>query len=437
LATSAWTEGQVRIWDTASGKEMQRIPAHNSDSSINCMTWSGDGKVLATWSRKERLIRLWNADTGKQMRELSISADEVETLVFSPDSKVLAAKGNDFPRRWDTNLILLWDVDTGRLLHSLDMRNDRPPSSSNNPSLPVFSPDGRTLAVGCQKADASIYLWELATGRLRLKLNHGEDVTHLAFSPDGRLLAAANNNIAYRNYALRPESFGHTVPQPHVHLWDLAAGTEIQVLKGHQGAISSLAFSPDGKLLATGSDDTTVLLWDATRFKTKQLVEVQLRPEQLESLWTDLGDADAVKAYHAIRTLAAAPKTSLVFLKRHLKPIAPEDATQLARLIADLDSDQFTVREKAMQQLEKLGDRAAAELHKALARNPPLEVRRRIEQLLEKQNGADHLRMVRALETLENIGTAEARDLCAALAEGVADAPLTREARATLWRMTR
>jgi hypothetical protein len=127
----------------------------------------------------------------------------------------------------------------------------------------------------------------------------------------------------------------------------------------------------------------------------------------------------------------------VAFLKRHLKPVAPVEAKKIARLIADLDSDQFAVREKAMQQLGKLGDRAATELHKALAGNPPLEVRRRIEQLLEKQNGADHIRMVRAVETLENIGTAVARDLCAKLADGVADAPLTREARATLRRMTR
>ena len=317
------------------------------------------------------------------------------------------------------------------------MRNDRPPSSSNNPSLPVFSPDGRTLAVGGQKADASIYVWELATGRLWLKLNHGEDVTHLAFSPDGRLLAAANNNIAYRNYALRPESFGLTAPLPQVHLWDLAAEKEVHVLKGHQGPIGSLAFSPDGKLLATGSDDTTVLLWDATRFKTNHPAEVQLRPEQLESLWADLGGEDAIKAYHAIRTLAAAPKSSVAFLKRHLKPVAPVDAKQIARLLADLDSEQFAVREKAMQQLEKLGDRAATELRKALAGNPPLEVRRRIEQLLEKQNGPEHIRMVRALETLERIGTAEARRLCAALAQGVGDAPLTREARATLKRLSK
>jgi predicted transcriptional regulator len=90
-----------------------------------------------------------------------------------------------------------------------------------------------------------------------------------------------------------------------------------------------------------------------------------------------------------------------------------------------------------MQQLEKLGDRATTELHKALACKPSPEMKRRIEQLLERQSSTDHIRMVRALETLENIGTAEARDLCAALADGVADAPLTREARATLRRMTR
>jgi hypothetical protein len=277
----------------------------------------------------------------------------------------------------------------------------------------------------------------MASGRLRSTLNHGEDVACLAFSPDGKLLAAANHYNAFRNSTPGPESLDLKLPQPHVHLWDLTAGKEIQTLKGHKGPISALAFSPDGKLLATGSYDTTILLWDAVRFKTNRPAEAQPRPEQMEALWADLGGEDAAKAYRAIRALAAAPKSSVAFLKRHLKPVAPVDAKQVACLLADLDSEQFAVREKAMQQLEKLGDRAATELHRALAGNPTLEVRRRIEQLLEKQNGPDNIRMVRALEILETIGTAEARDFCARLADGVADAPLTREARATLRRMAR
>src|SRR5262249_20624637 len=147
--------------------------------------------------------------------------------------------------------------------------------------------------------------------------------------------------------------------RPRVRLWDMAAEKELPPLEGHQGAVTSLSFPPDGKLLATGSNDTTVLLWDATRFQTNPPAEVQLRPEQMQSLSADLGGPDAVQAYRAVRTLAAAPRSSVAFLKQHLRPVAPADAKQVARLLADLDSDQFAVRDKAMQELEKLGDSAA------------------------------------------------------------------------------
>jgi WD40 repeat protein len=435
LATAACTDSQVRIWEVVGGKELRRIPSDKGVNSINRMAWSGDGKVLATWSRKDRLLRLWNLDTGKQLREWSAGI-RVESLAFSPDSKILAAFGEEQQLPQFAH-ILLWAIDTGRPLRSLKVPVEPPYLSSDDTARIAFSPDGRTLVAGTRNAEASIYAWETASGRLRFTLKHGEDVACLAFSPDGKLLAAVNNINVYRHYLEGPESLGLKVLLPRVHLWDLVAEKEIQVLKSDRGAVCTLAFSPDGKLLATGSNDTTVLLWDATRFRTNRPTEVRLSSEQLEAVWTDLAGADAVKAYRAIRTLAAAPKSSVAFLKQHLRPVAPADAKQVARLLAELDSEQFAVRDKAMQQLEKLGDSAATELHNALAAKPTLEVRRRIEQLLEKEKGVEHIRMVRALESLERMGTAEVRDLCAKLADGVPDAPLTQEARGTLRRMTR
>jgi WD40 repeat protein len=439
LASAAWSDAQVRIWQTDGGKEVRRIPSKENDKRILRMTWSGNGKVLATWAwdQKDSRIHLWDPDTGKHLRELNVSGNRVDSLVFSPDGRILAVLAMKKLGVTGPNHVLLWEVNTGQLLRSLELPADPPYLSSDARTRLAFSPDGRTLAAGGQRAEASIYGWELASGRLRFTLKHGEDVACLAYSPDGKFLAAANNYNAYRNYGPGAESLGVKTPLPHVHLWDLVVGRETQVLQGHQGPISTLAFSPDGKLLATGSYDTTVLLWDATHFKNTPSTDVQLRPEQLQSLWADLGGADAVKAYRAIRTMASAPKASIVFLKQHLRPVAPPDPKLVARLIADLDSAQFADRDKAMQGLEKLGESAATELRKTLESKPTLEVKRRIEQLLEKQDDVEHLRMVRALETLERIGTPEARELCARLADGVPDARLTREARATLKRMAR
>jgi WD40 repeat protein len=439
LASAAWTDAQVRIWQTDSGKEVRRIPSKENDKRILRMAWSGDGKVLATWAwdPKDSRIHMWDPDAGKHLRELNVGGNRVDSLVFSPDSRILAVLAMKKLGVTGPDHVLLWEVNTGHLLRSLELPAEPPYLNSDARTRLAFSPDGRTLVAGGQRAEASIYGWELTTGGLRFRLKHGEDVACLAYSPDSRFLAAANAYNGFRNNTLGIEHFGLRPPLPHVHLWDLAAEKEIQILKGHRGPISTLAFSPDGKLLASGSYDTTVLLWDTTRFKTKSPAEVQLRPEHLESLWAELGGADAAKAYRAIRILAASPKASVAFVNQRLHAVAPADAKLVARLIADLDSDQFVVRDKAMQELEKLGDRAATELRKALDRNPPLEVKRRIEQLLDKQDSAEHIRVVRALETLERIGTSEARELCVRLADGVPDAAMTREARATLKRMTR
>lgn len=432
LASACLLDSDVRIWEVSSGKELRRIKAVKDSAFFICMAWSGDGKMLATRNRADGLVHLWDADTSKELRQLHGGDTEINWLAFSPDGKILAAAGGVFGRG---NKLLLWATDSGRLLHSLDA-----PDDLHDFHRAVFSLDGRTLAAGGRYGgSSSIYLWEVISGRRRLTLKHGEDVTSLAFSPDGKLLAAANNKTG-SHITANGRSGIQDVGKwecPRVRLWDVATEKELPPFKGHQGSITSISFSPDGKLLATGSNDTTVLLWDATRLKTNGPASEKLSPEQIESLWADLAGTDAAKAYRAIRTLAADPKQSVASLKRRLKPVAAADAKQVARLLADLDSERFTVRDKAMRELEKLGESAAAELHKALANKPSLEVKRRIEQLLEKQNGPETLRTVRALETLERIGTHAARELCATLAAGAAEAWLTREARATLRRLTR
>lgn len=432
VASAGMFDPVVRIWETNRGKQARQIktPA----MFITCLAWSGDGKTLATWSRVDRRVHLWDAISGKEQLSLGPIEEWVNSVLFSPDGRTLAvgvagssalaggrAQGNEN--------VLLWTADSGKLLRRL--------KASAGVNCLAISPDGRTLAGAGM--DRSLRLWEIVSGQVLQTLQSKDEIMSLAFSPDGRMLATAKNRTATRLSSDGTTGVAETgKPEPpRLHLWDLEAQKEFPPLEGHQGSITSLAFSPDGKLLATGSNDTTVLLWDATRFKTKRPAEVQLRPEQIDSLWADIDGADAVKAYRAIRTLATAPKASVMLLKKHLRPVKPADAKQAARLIADLDSDEFAVRDKAMKELEKLGDRAATELRKALASKPTLEVKRRIEQLLEKQNGVEQIRMVRALETLERIGTPEARELCAELADGVPDAPLTREARASLRRMKR
>jgi hypothetical protein len=116
-------------------------------------------------------------------------------------------------------------------------------------------------------------------------------------------------------------------------------------------------------------------------------------------------------------------------------------AEPVARWLAELDHDQFTVRERATEELAKLGPMVAPVLRKTLDGSPPLEMRRRAERLLQQLQEAvpspERLRALRALEVLEEVGTPAARRVLEELAGGAADAELTVGARRTLERLGR
>src|SRR5262249_14769106 len=143
-------------------------------------------------------------------------------------------------------------------------------------------------------------------------------------------------------------------------------------LQGHQGSIESLAFAPDGKTLATGSRDTTGLVWDLRNFATS--ARSPAMDVNVEARWNDLAKDDATTAYDAICSLAASARTTS-FLKENLRPVGPPDAERVNRLIADLDSEQFNLRKKAAEELLKAGPNVAPLLRKALGGEPSTEAR--------------------------------------------------------------
>ena len=129
------------------------------------------------------------------------------------------------------------------------------------------------------------------------------------------------------------------------------------------------------------------------------------------------------------------------FLRRRIRPAKPADPAVIARAIGDLSSERFEVRQKAAEELEKLEDAAALALGKLLAGKPSLEVRRRAEQLLERLEGPalspERLARTRGLGILEQVSTPEARRLLVELAEGLPEARLTLEAKASLQRLAK
>jgi hypothetical protein len=296
----------------------------------------------------------------------------------------------------------------------------------------ALSPDGRLLAAGTYpgpgagRSDGVVRLWDVETGKeLRQLPWHLGSFSALAFSPDGKALAAGGSRLRadgprqYQDYT--------------VQLWEVATGQVRREWRGHQGRIWSVAFSPDGKALASGSFDTTVLIWGLTPPH-----RAALAAGDLPALWERLAKEDAADAYRAMEALAGSPAQAVPFLRERLRGPAPPPAGRLARLIADLDAEDFAVRQRAAAELEKLGEAAAPALRKALAGRPSPEVRRRAGQVLAKLDAAPgRLRELRAVEVLERLNTPEAREVLRRLAGAGPEPPLARESAAALRRLQR
>jgi hypothetical protein len=349
----------------------------------------------------------------------------VPALAFAPDGQRVAAGCQYYDRANNTSVfeVRVWETGTGKELWQVKLQN-------GYLFRLAFSADGRLLAGAGQ--GQSLTLWDAASGREYRRAaalaEGGYPTATPVFAPDGRTLAVA--------VAAADGKSGH------IQVWELLTGQVRQEFGGTPGQVTALAFSADGRTLAAGGTDTTITLWDATgRASAGRGLKAVLTEKELEELWQELGSTDAPTGHRAILKLAAAPKDSLPLLKKHVKPVARGTVTaeQIARLVADLDADGYAAREKATKELEQVGEAARAALVKALAGNPSVEVRRRAEGLLEKLNAPgpapELLRPLRAVEVLERSDSPEARAWLQALAEGDPNAQLTQDARAALSRL--
>ncbi|MFO0960030.1 MAG: protein kinase [Isosphaeraceae bacterium] len=222
---SAGRDRTVRLWDTASGREVLALRGH--DSYVNCVKFSPDGSRLATASA-DGTVRLWDAASGREALALRGHEYYDAGVAFSPDGSRLASAGCD-------GTVRLWDVASGR--EALALRGQK-----TSVDCVAISPDGSRLASAGH--DGIVRLWDVASGREALALRgHDFGVWGLAFSPDGSRLASAAMDRTVR-------------------LWDVASGREALALRGHTGYVYGVAFSPDGARLASAGSDETVRLWD-------------------------------------------------------------------------------------------------------------------------------------------------------------------------------
>jgi eukaryotic-like serine/threonine-protein kinase len=266
---SGGSDGTVKVWDAANGQELCTFRGHSD--VVNSVAFSPDGTGIASGSM-DGTAKIWNVASGRVMRTLYGHSSTVTGVAFSPDGKRLASASGD-------STIRIWDCLSGQEVYTLR-------GHMRLVSGVEFSPFGNWLASASW--DKTVKIWNLDTGRelytfrghsdivkgvtfsrggvwvascggKTVKLwdffrwnpevstlyGHSSDVLCLAFSPDGKRLASASRDQT-------------------VKLWDPATnGQELCTFRGHSDVVNSVAFSPDGKCIASGSWDKTVKLWNA------------------------------------------------------------------------------------------------------------------------------------------------------------------------------
>jgi RNA polymerase sigma factor (sigma-70 family) len=225
----------IRLWDVATGKEIRKLlaPRANDADGPYHMAFSADGKVLIAGDR-DGFIRHFEVATGKTLRSHGNKPGEnPATGALSPDGRLLASGDVD-------GLLRVWDTATGKNTASFESEK------RHSVCAVALSPDNKTLASVDYHGD--VCLWEVPAGKMIQSLpgNRAKGDAVLAFSPDGRILATASRGT--------------------VHGWEVSTGKKLFQLGKHQGPVTCLAFSSDGLKLVSGSWDTTLLIWDVSRF---------------------------------------------------------------------------------------------------------------------------------------------------------------------------
>lgn len=271
------TEGRISVWKTRTWEEgwTTEKPAHRG--SIQSLVFSHDGAMLASSAHGE--VALWDSNTGKVKRVFSVPEDitfrhgmPVSTrhfmtqCAFSRDDRVLAAGS------WDKK-IWCWDATTGALLRLLEGHDDIVNSVA-------FSPDGRTVASCIVKVDSrgmilggEVRTWDWPSGKLKLSLDCASPAVSVTFAPDGRSIAVGLLTFAGRAAKL-PDHHGFG----EVELRDPHTGGVQHSLKGYGNWVSSIAFSPDGNTLLSGSWDKTARVWDTRRGGLEQTLDGHTLP---------------------------------------------------------------------------------------------------------------------------------------------------------------
>jgi eukaryotic-like serine/threonine-protein kinase len=293
--TSASTDGTIRVWDATplrgdEGQEMLTFTQHSDEiRSVVLGPDEPDAQRIAS-AGTDGIVKVWDAQTGRVSAEFSSHSDfggqrvVVFCVAWHPKGDLIASAGLD--------TVKVWDAQTGRGVFAL-------PAGLGKVVLPysavAFSSDGRLLVTG--KVDGAVQVWDAATGQAVGTLDtHSREIRGVVFSRDGKHLASASNdgivklwdakgldkkrldakeearltlrarvagpslNVAFSPDGRRLATVGE---ENTFKVWDVQTGQALQTLRGHSGEVYTVAFSPDGRWIASAGEDSTVKVWDS------------------------------------------------------------------------------------------------------------------------------------------------------------------------------
>ena len=271
-------DGNIYLSDLNTGKLMRKLTGHSED--VQRVVFSPDGRTLASSSYLDETVRIWDVHTGEHRRTLTEHTGDIRGLAFSPDGKTLASSGSG------DGTLRFWDVRTGGQKHAV-------PGHTSDVDSVTFNPNGQFVASGHE--DGSIRFWDILTG-LHLKTFKGSNhyASCLVFSLDGKTLAWASgldihlqdaqtgeekmrltgHEWGMHSMALSPDGaiLASGSEDSTIRLWDMHTGEHKRTLNGHTDRVYSVAFSTDGKTLASGSDDNTIRLWNVDTGETERIL---------------------------------------------------------------------------------------------------------------------------------------------------------------------
>ncbi|AEF85322.1 NB-ARC domain protein [Treponema primitia ZAS-2] len=268
----------IRIWEAGYGRVVRFLTGHTA--SVRALAYSPDGKYIASGGA-DNSVRVWNAETGQELWTLTDHSSVVRAVAYSPDGRFILSGSAD-------NTLKIWDTETGLALRTL--------SGHGAPvNTLAYSPDGLYIASGSE--DASIKIWEAETGlELRTLRGHDSWIINLAYSSNGRYIISGSMDRTMKVWdlesgeatdtlegysgeqqsgmALSPngrfiaattggDATGSGVDSRTIRIRDADSGKLRFELTGHTNEIYALAYSPDGRFIASTSLDGTTRIWDS------------------------------------------------------------------------------------------------------------------------------------------------------------------------------